>query len=283
MKRQRLDKALVERDIARSRSHAKELIGEGRVLVGGFPADKASTLVEHNDHIELEGDEFPWVGRGGKKMWPFLEREWGNVDDRICLDVGASTGGFTQALLRAGASRVFAVDVGYGQLDYKLRQDDRVTVIDRYNFRHADPGDFSPSPEFFTMDVSFISTLKLLDALNEVTTENARGLCLLKPQFEAGPDENEQGIVTDLDVVIDVLSDVFDGWDKEGWGIEAVSPSPVTGQEGNQEYVVKFVRGSASKPDRRDIVSLVREGEEWITGDVSSTIEHAGEQIGEEN
>jgi 23S rRNA (cytidine1920-2'-O)/16S rRNA (cytidine1409-2'-O)-methyltransferase len=262
--RQRLDKALVERDIARSRSHAKELIENDRVRVDGFPAEKPSTLVEHDDHLTLEGDEYPWVGRGGKKIWPFIDRGWLDPNGEVAIDVGASTGGFTQALLRAGAKGVHAVDVGYGQLDYELRQDSRVTVHDRYNFRYAEPDDFDPDPVVFTMDVSFISTLKLLDALNAVTANSARGLCLVKPQFEAEPDENDDGIVTRDSVVKRVLREIVEGWSKMGWGTRAVAPAPLTGQEGNQEFVALFDRDdSDAGPDQVMIDDLVDEQRVW--------------------
>ncbi|MFB6356076.1 MAG: TlyA family RNA methyltransferase [bacterium] len=260
MKRQRLDKHLVENDLARSRSHAKELIQDRRILIDGFPAEKPSTLVEHNDNVEVKGDLYDWVGRGGRKIWEFIERDWVTPSDRVCLDVGASTGGFTQALLRAEAQKVYAVDVGYGQLDYSLRRDERVTVMDRYNFRHATPGDFDPSPTLFTMDVSFISTLKLIEALNSVTTEESTGLVLLKPQFEAGPDENEQGIVTDPEVVSRVLVEVLEGWQEKNWGVQNLEAVPLKGQEGNQEYMALITRGKESCLASEEIERISREG-----------------------
>lgn len=244
MKRRRLDKALVERNLARSRSHARELIDNNRVLISGFPASKASTLVEHNDHIEIEGNEYGWVGRGGKKIWPIFEKETWDVEGAVALDVGASTGGFTQALLRAGADRVYAVDVGYGQLDHSLRQDDRVIVRDRYNFRHAQIEDFEPVPSRFVMDVSFISTTKLLDGLNLVMDREAEGWVMVKPQFEAGPEENEEGIVTDPEIVKRVLDEVSKEWEEAGWGAQQIHPAGLTGQEGNREFFLKMVRGS---------------------------------------
>lgn len=285
MTRQRLDKALVERDIARSRSHAKELIEQDRVLVGGFPASKASTLVEHDDHLELKGDEYPWVGRGGKKLWPFLESEWIDPTGQVAIDVGASTGGFTQGLLRAGADAVHAVDVGYGQLDYQLREDDRVIVHDRVNFRHANGDDFSSLPSVFTMDVSFISTLKLLDALNNVTTSETEGLCLIKPQFEAGPNENDDGIVHDTDVIKRVLREVVEGWADSGWSLAGIAPAPLTGQEGNQEFVVCFRRGSTRslELDERSIDLLVDQGKPCLGSDVQPPALKTGDSGSETN
>ena len=259
MKRRRLDKALVERNLARSRSHARQLIDNDRILIRGFPASKASTLVEHNDHIEIKGDEYRWVGRGGKKIWPIFEEEQWDVEDSVALDVGASTGGFTQALLRAGATLIHAVDVGYGQLADSLRQDERVIVHDRYNFRHAKSKDFTPVPSIFVMDVSFISTIKLLDGLNRVMTSDAEGWVMVKPQFEAGPSENEEGIIKDSKTIQRVLNEVRDAWEKNDWGAQQILPAGLTGQEGNQEFFLKMDRQSPVELQSDTINKVVKE------------------------
>lgn len=259
MKRQRLDRALVERDLARSRSRAKELIEASRVWVEGMPAEKPATLVEPDSSIEVRDEGPTWVGRGARKIWPFLESGELSVEGHVCLDVGASTGGFTQALLRAGARRVHAVDVGYGQLAYSLRNDDRVEVHERYNFRHASADDFSPSPSRLTMDVSFISSRKLLPALNDVMRSDAAGLFLLKPQFEAGPDENEGGVVRDPAVVQRVVLEVARAWSEAGWGTIDVRPAPLTGEAGNQEFVLTMVRAEKRLPDEETVRAIVQE------------------------
>lgn len=253
MKPRRLDKLLVERDLARSRARAKTLIEQDRVLVDGFPAEKPATRVKPDAPIELREEGPSWVGRGARKLWPYLEAGGLEVEGHVCLDVGASTGGFTQALLRAGARRVHAVDVGYGQLAYNLREDDRVVVRERCNFRHVRGEDFTPPPSRFTMDVSFISSRKLLPALNRVMTPDGEGVLLLKPQFEAGPDENEEGIVRDPGVLRRVLRDVGEGWNREGWGTVTIQPAPLTGQKGNQEYLLHVRRGLDRAPDARTI------------------------------
>lgn len=242
MNRQRLDKYLVEQELARSRSHACELIDEGKVWVNGMPAEKPATLVERDASIEVRDPGYRWVGRGGEKIWPLIEKGWIDPDGKICLDVGASTGGFTQALLRAGARRVYAVDVGYGQLNYELRRNERVHVMDRYNFRYAEAEDFDTAPELFTMDVSFISTLKLLDALNRVMRPESEGLVLIKPQFEAGPEENEEGVVRDPSVRKRVLREVTEEWENQGWGTRHLAPAPMEGRSGNQEFFAHVVR-----------------------------------------
>jgi len=159
---------------------------------------------------------------------------------------------------------VYAVDVGYGQLDDTLRNDERVEVMDRYNFRHAESSDFPDEPDLFTMDVSFISTIKLLDALNNVMASDGEGLVLLKPQFEAGPDKNENGIVKDKTVVENVLETVSTQWLKQGWGTEALAPSALKGRTGNQEYVAKMVRRSSAQPGTKTIETIVQQGTEWV-------------------
>lgn len=244
---------MVERDLARSRSRAKTLIEEDRVLVDGFPAEKPATLVEPDASIEVRDDGPSWVGRGARKLWPYLESGGLSVEGRVCLDVGASTGGFTQALLRAGARQVYSVDVGYGQLAYRLREDERVVVRERCNFRYARAEAFSPPPSRFTMDVSFISSRKLLPALNRVMVPDGEGVLLLKPQFEAGPDENEEGVVRDPAVRRRVLREVAEAWNRNGWGTLSLRPAPLEGREGNREFLLHVARGSNREPDPRTL------------------------------
>lgn len=261
MNRKRLDKSLVERDISRSRSQAKELIEKGEVLVNGIPVRKPASLVGEDDQLSLVNPErADWVGRGGRKIWSFLDDDWLSVENRVCLDVGSSTGGFTQALIRKGAKLVYAVDVGEGQLAYELRQDERVRVLENYNFRYADPADFDPVPSVFTMDVSFISTILLLESLDEVTSPDTSGLVLLKPQFEAPREENDQGVVRDQDVVEYVLNDVLGSWSDHGWYCDALGPSSLEGPAGNQEYVTRVHKGNLETVSRDEIRAVVRSG-----------------------
>lgn len=261
MSRKRLDKALVERDVTRSRSQAKELIEDGQVMVNDFPVKKPASEIGPNDTISLVNpDRADWVGRGGRKIQPLLEEGWLEVQDRIFVDVGSSTGGFTQALLRNGARKVYAVDAGEGQLAFELRQDDRVSVHENYNFRYADPNDFQPSPDGFVMDVSFIATRKLVPALNEVLEEDSDGLFLLKPQFEAGSGENVDGVVRDPEVVRRVLDEVMTDWADLGWGAQFLEPAPLQGSSGNQEYFVKVVRGAARTVGSQDVEAAVDAG-----------------------
>ncbi len=242
MKRVNLAELLVERELARDIEEAKALIENKKIWVAGFPIANPSSLVQPEAHIEVKGTEKKWASRSGEKIWKFIEEGWIEPQGKICIDVGASTGGFTDALLRAGAKKIYAVDVGYGQLLYRLRRDKHVEVLDRYNFRYADPEDFQPSPEVFSMDVSFISTLKLVESLNEVMCSSAEGLVLIKPQFEAPPEILEEGIVTDSALRKKTVDRVVSGWQKKGWQCEKLSPAPLKGTTGNVEFIAKMSR-----------------------------------------
>jgi 23S rRNA (cytidine1920-2'-O)/16S rRNA (cytidine1409-2'-O)-methyltransferase len=258
VKKARLDKSLVDRDIARSRSQAKELIENGDVLVNGFPVSKPASLVDPNDTLSLLNPEkADWVGRGGRKLYPYLEDGLLSVEGLVCLDVGSSTGGFTQALLKSGAEMVHAVDAGEGQLAYELRCDDRVVVHEQYNFRYADPGDFTPDPDCFVMDVSFISTRKLIPSINEILPEKATGLILVKPQFEAGADENQDGIVKSPEITVRVMKEVVRQWSDAGWHTTDLVPAALQGTGGNQEFFLKLERNTGHDLDDTTIENTV--------------------------
>ncbi len=243
MKYKPVVRLLLEHDLVESEEQAEELIEANRVLVRGIPVNSVSSRTEADVIPEVVEPEKNWVSRGARKIRPFLEKDWLVVRDKVGVDVGASTGGFTEALLQAGARLVYAVDVGYGQLAYRLREDERVVPKERFNFRHAEETDFSRKPEFFTMDVSFISTEKLLPALNKVTTTSACGLLLLKPQFEARREETESGVIEAEKLREEIKERVLGGWQKKGWSPEKVALAPIKGEaSGNQEYVVKMQR-----------------------------------------
>lgn len=244
-------KELVRRGEVASENRARQLVEAGRVTVDGFPVDNPNSEVNGNAQLEIiEEKSNDWVGRGAKKIWPLLAEDKIVVKNKICLDVGASTGGFTQALLKAGAQKVYAVDVGYGQLDWSLRQDERVIVKDRYNFRYARSEDFQPSPALFAMDVSFISSLKLISALNEVMAGDSRGILLIKPQFEAPREDVKDGIIKEPSTWRRTLERVLEGWEESGWGCYDLQLSPVAGNEGNREFVALLARAAESKHEQ---------------------------------
>ncbi len=248
MKYRSLVEELVRREEVSSEEQARKLVKNGRVKVDGFPVDNPDSEVGSGVHLEIiEENSSDWVGRGARKIWPFLKENKIVAKDKICLDVGASTGGFTQALLKAGARKVYSVDVGYGQLDWSLRQDDRVVVKDRYNFRYGRGEDFQPPPAVFTMDVSFISSLKLISALNGVMEKNSRGILLIKPQFEAPRSAVEDGIIKSPATWRRTLRAVLEGWAEKGWGCFELAVSPLTGSEGNREFVALLERGGQTQ------------------------------------
>lgn len=237
-KRARLDTEMVRRDLAATRTEAQRLIEEGRVTVQGRPALKASTLVAAGENLDVAGPASPYVSRGGRKLEGALARLAVPVAGRACLDAGASTGGFTDVLLRSGASQVVAVDVGYGQLDWSLRNDDRVVVLERTNVRYLSEEDVPPPPpSLVTADLSFISLTRVLPSLAAVSAADADYVLLVKPQFEAGPDDvGRGGVVRDRAVRRRVLLEVADAAAGVGLGPVAAVASGLLGPSGNVEF-----------------------------------------------
>jgi 23S rRNA (cytidine1920-2'-O)/16S rRNA (cytidine1409-2'-O)-methyltransferase len=234
----RIDQLLVKRGLLESRETAQRLILARKILVNGLPAEKASQNVAEDASIEvIEG--LKYVSRGGLKLEAALDAFKIDVKDRIALDVGASTGGFTDCLLQRGAKHVYAVDVGYGQLAWKLREDPRVKVIERTNARYLTVEQFADPIDVAVVDVSFISVLKILEPLINITQE---AIILLKPQFEAGPDDVPRGgVIRDAAIHRKVLRDFFQKL--QGWKIAALIASPIPGTSGNREFLV-HLKGS---------------------------------------
>jgi 23S rRNA (cytidine1920-2'-O)/16S rRNA (cytidine1409-2'-O)-methyltransferase len=240
----RLDQLLVERGLTASRERARALILAGQVRVKNAPARKAGDLVSPDDPIELVEPDHPYVGRGGVKLAHALDAFGITVEGRIALDVGASTGGFTDVLLRRGAPRVVALDVGHGQLAWSLRQDPRVVVFERVNARSLTPEILPPDLRQFglvTIDVSFISLRYVLPPLLALMAPGADVVALVKPQFEAGRDEvGTGGIVRDSAVQERAIESVAAAADKVGLRRIAMTPSPIEGMEGNREFFLHF-------------------------------------------
>ena len=237
MKKQRLDVALVERGLCETRSKAQSLIMARRILVNGQHVDKAGANVTDDDELRIEELEHPWVGRGGMKLAHAL-REFGiSVDGKICADIGASTGGFTDVMLKGGAKKVYAIDVGYGQIDASLRNDPRVVNREKVNARYLMAGDFDDVIEFVSIDVSFIPLKLILPAV--MTFLRGDLVALIKPQFEVGKGEvGKGGIVRDdakraaaVDAVVTFARD-------NGFDVKGVIESPIKGMEGNVEYLI---------------------------------------------
>jgi 23S rRNA (cytidine1920-2'-O)/16S rRNA (cytidine1409-2'-O)-methyltransferase len=262
--RRRLDAEMVRRGLATSRAEAQHAVRAGLVLVGGAPATKAATMVADDEPVALSGPARRFVSRGGEKLQAALDRFGLDPSGLDCLDAGASTGGFTDCLLRAGARRVVSADVGYGQLAWELRNDDRVTVMERTNVRDLKPDDLPFAPQLVAADLSFISLRLVVDALARACVTDAIFLVLVKPQFEAGPaDVRRGGVVRDPAVWRRVLADTTQAFAVAGVAPQAVMASPVMGPAGNVEFLLSARRGATPTP--LDLDRAVTEGEEVRT------------------
>jgi 23S rRNA (cytidine1920-2'-O)/16S rRNA (cytidine1409-2'-O)-methyltransferase len=258
--RVRLDRELVRRGLAPSREAATAAIRDGRVLVAGTVAAKPSTLVSTGDPLALAGPARRWASRGGDKLAPALERLGVPVAGRRCLDAGASTGGFTDVLLEAGAAEVVAVDVGYGQLDLRLRQDPRVRVLDRTNVRTLEPGQVGGPVELTVADLSFISLRLVLPALASLTRDDGDLVLLVKPQFEAGREAvGRGGVVRDPAARAAAVRAVAEAGQALGLGVAGICPSPLPGPAGNLELFL-HLRAGAPALDGTALQAALAEG-----------------------
>ena len=235
----RLDKLLVHRNLAPTRQKSQALIGAGQVMVNGQRADKAGTLFPSDCTIELKGKACPFVSRGGLKLAAGLEYFKIAPTDFICVDIGASTGGFTDCLLQNGAGKVYAVDVGYGQLDWKLRQDPRVVVLERTNARHLTADDVPDPIDLAVIDASFISLKLLIPPLLPLFGKAIAILALIKPQFEVGKGKvGKGGVVRDAGLHDEVVNKITEFAASLGLTSKGVTPSPILGPKGNREFLV---------------------------------------------
>ena len=242
MKKLRLDKLLLLRNLVDSRQKAQGLIVAGKVWVNGQRCDKAGSQVKEDCEIEVKGNECPFVSRGGKKLakgLPFF-----NIDPTgfVCADIGASTGGFTDCLLQNGAAKVFAIDVGYGQLDWGLRQDPRVVVMERTNARYLTPEDIGEPIDLAVIDAAFISLKILLPPLLPLFRDKVSIIALIKPQFEVGRDKiGKGGVVRDPALHEEVIADIVAFTKSIGLGNNGVTDSPILGPKGNKEFLIHLV------------------------------------------
>ncbi|MFS8368170.1 TlyA family RNA methyltransferase [Acetobacter oryzifermentans] len=244
MARRRVDQLLVDRGLVESRTKAQALIMAGLVFSGEKRVAKAGDQIPEDAPLQVRGQEHPWVSRGGCKLAHAIEHFSLSPEGRICLDVGASTGGFTDVLLTHDAKHVYAVDVGHGQLAWKLRSDPRVTVLEKCNARYLDKTTIPEAPSVVVCDASFIGLRTVLPAALALTTENAWAVALIKPQFEAGRDQiGAKGVVRDPAVHNAVCETIFSWWSSlPGWKVLGIEPSPITGPEGNREFLIAAQR-----------------------------------------
>lgn len=259
--KERLDVLLVKKGLAPSREKAKAVIMAGQVYVAGQKEDKAGSLFAGEAVIEVRGNGLKYVSRGGLKLEKAIDVFGVMLEGKVCMDIGASTGGFTDCMLQNGARRVYAVDVGHGQLAWKLRQDERVVCMEKTNFRYMQPGDVGEAPDFASVDVSFISLEKILPPARALLKENGEMVCLIKPQFEAGREKvGKKGVVREPAVHREVVERILGFASAEGFFVRHLDYSPIKGPEGNIEYLMHLQKIGLPAADASG--QSVRDGEQ---------------------
>ena len=268
MAKERLDVLLVNRNLAPSREKAKAIIMSGNVFVDGAREDKAGSTFADTVNIEIKGSTLKYVSRGGLKLEKAMDVFGVKLSDKICMDVGSSTGGFTDCMLQNGAEKVYSVDVGHGQLDWKLRQDSRVVVMEKTNIRYVTLADIDDVIDFASIDVSFISLTKVLGPVKELLTDDGQIVCLIKPQFEAGREKvGKKGVVRDKAVHMEVIDMVINYAISIGFEVLNLDYSPIKGPEGNIEYLLyinKHTDGRIYENKTVDIKSVVEKAHEML-------------------
>ena len=258
--KKRLDVLLVEQGLADSREKAKAIIMSGIVYVDNNKEDKAGTTFEETARIEVRGNTLKYVSRGGLKLEKAMNNFGVTLEGKVCMDVGASTGGFTDCMLQNGAVKEYSVDVGHGQLAWKLRNDERVVCMEKTNIRYVTPDDIDDVIEFASIDVSFISLTKVLPAVRELMTPGGEIVCLIKPQFEAGREKvGKKGVVRELSTHIEVVQMIVDYARANGFRTLHLSYSPIKGPEGNIEYLLHITKDESRENEEFDIRALVEE------------------------
>ncbi len=260
--KERLDVLLVRNGFFPSREKAKTTIMAGQVYVNGQKEDKAGMKFDTDAQIEVRGKTLPYVSRGGLKLEKAIQTFDLDLKGKVCMDVGASTGGFTDCMLQNGAVRVYSVDVGHGQLAWKLREDDRVVCMERFNARELSPADLPETIDFSSIDVSFISLRLILGPVMDVLTQEGEIVSLIKPQFEAGREKvGRKGVVRDPKVHEEVIRSVLDHAAQIGLITSELTWSPITGPEGNIEYLAHFLKRMPDhrKPQQFSVSEVVKE------------------------
>lgn len=263
--KERLDLLLVQRGLAPSREKARAMIMEGNVFVAGQREDKAGTSFDVKAEIEVRGNTLKYVSRGGLKLEKAMQQFQISLTDKICMDIGASTGGFTDCMLQNGAAKVYAVDVGYGQFAWKLRQDARVVCMEKTNIRYVMPEDIEDILDFASVDVSFISLTKVLPPVRELLRDQGELVCLIKPQFEAGREKvGKKGVVRDPKVQEEVIEKVLAAAEELGFGIRNLDFSPIKGPEGNIEFLVHMQKGLKNQEASVDGAAVVAQAHKTL-------------------
>ena len=252
--KERLDVLLVKRNLAESREKAKAVIMAGNVFVDGQREDKAGSTFSPDVSVEVRGHVLPYVSRGGLKLEKALANFDVDVKDCVCTDVGSSTGGFTDCMLQNGAKKVYAIDVGRGQLDWKLRNDPRVVCMEKTNIRYVTPEDIGEPVDFSSIDVSFISLTKVLTPIRDYLKADGEIVALIKPQFEAGREKvGKKGVVREKSTHREVIRKVMDHAQSIGFDLCALDFSPIKGPEGNIEYLIHLKKSGGAEGENRGI------------------------------
>ena len=255
----RLDQYLVQHGLIQSRERAKAMIMSGVVFVNEQKVDKAGEMIKEDAKVEVRGHDIGYVSRGGLKLEKAMQCFPLTPKGKVCMDIGASTGGFTDCMLQNGAVKVYAVDVGYGQLAWSLRTDERVVNMERTNIRNVTLDQLAEPIEFFSVDVSFISLHHIFPVAQAITTPDAMGVCLVKPQFEAGKDKaGKKGVVRDPQVHLEVLEQFLVHAANAGFGVKDITFSPIKGPEGNIEYL-GYLTTREVPPYTGDLAALVEQ------------------------
>lgn len=261
-KKERLDVLLVDKGICTSRERAKTNIMAGLIFVDGQRVDKAGEKVSVDADIVFKGEELKYVSRGGLKLEKAMNTFGIDLTNKVCMDIGASTGGFTDCMLQNHASKVFSVDVGYGQFAWKLRTDERVVCMERTNIRYVTPEDIGVPLDFASIDVSFISLRTIMPAVKNLLGDKGEVVALIKPQFEAGREKvGKKGVVRDIEVHLEVVNKIVNFLIENDFNVLGLSFSPIKGPEGNREYLVYFTKDKEKEGtfELSQIYDVVRE------------------------
>lgn len=265
----RLDQYLCQNGLVQSRERAKALIMSGIVFVNNQKADKAGEMIAEDATVEVRGHDIGYVSRGGLKLEKAMQVFPMTPNGKVCMDIGASTGGFTDCMLQNGATKVYAVDVGYGQLAWSLRSDERVVNMERTNIRHVTPDMLADQIEFFSVDVSFISLKHIFPVADAICVPGANGVCLVKPQFEAGREKvGKKGVVRESSTHIEVIRNAIGFALQNHFSVRGLDYSPIKGPEGNIEFLIHVVHdGEQQAPSEEDIQSVVNASHQSLNGE----------------
>ncbi|WP_113675634.1 TlyA family RNA methyltransferase [Vallitalea guaymasensis] len=259
VQKERLDILLFNKGLADSREKAKSIIMTGNVFVNGEREDKPGTKFDIKSEIIVKKNPNPYVSRGGLKLDKAVKEFGLKLENKVCADVGASTGGFTDCMLQNGAKKVYSIDVGYGQFAWKLRQDERVVCMEKTNVRYVTKDMVNDEMDFVSIDVSFISLTKVLEPVKKLMSENSEMVCLIKPQFEAGREKvGKKGVVRDRAVHEEVIEKIMKYVLSIDFSIKDLSFSPIKGPEGNIEYLLYLTTEGQSTMDDEEIISIVK-------------------------